>query len=245
MSSLRLNGKKPGRSAMSFGYVRASTSEQKNSPQVQRRAILKCAGTIDEWYEDLGISGAAGLDKRPGLSALLCRLRAGDRLIVQKRDRLSRDSFVSAFIMKESRVRRFEVISADGHGNGDDPESRLLAEIVSAFSAYELQLIRARTRGALAARRARGQMTGACPFGFKVTKGGRLIPIPAEQAVLRRIVGWRKAARPYLWIAKRLNALGVKPKRAKRWSGATVAAICRRHDEDGGYAQRYAGAFGK
>jgi hypothetical protein len=53
-------------------------------------------------FEDIGVSGAAELDRRPGLLAALGALaeeRAG-LLIVHKRDRLARDPMIAGMITR-------------------------------------------------------------------------------------------------------------------------------------------------
>ena len=57
-------------------YLRVSTNDQAESGAglaAQRAAITAYASannmTITAWYEDAGVSGAAGLEARPGLAA--------------------------------------------------------------------------------------------------------------------------------------------------------------------------------
>jgi DNA invertase Pin-like site-specific DNA recombinase len=62
--------KKPKRAAL---YLRVSTDGQ--NPENQRRAFKRSAAqrgwTVVATYDDNGISGAKGRDKRPGLDAML------------------------------------------------------------------------------------------------------------------------------------------------------------------------------
>ena len=73
---------------------------------------------------------------------------------------LARDVVVSGMV--ERLVERVggKVLSADGTGNGDGPEHALPRNIVAAFAEYERALIRARTRAALAVKRARSERVG-------------------------------------------------------------------------------------
>ena len=134
-----------------IGYARASTSRQDLSPGAQRAAVEAWAAargvTVVAWFEDLGISGGAELDKRPGLLGAIDALRThgAGALVVARRDRLARDVLVNAMVERLCERVGARVQSADGAGNGAGPEAALMRNIVAAFSAYERMLIRART----------------------------------------------------------------------------------------------------
>jgi DNA invertase Pin-like site-specific DNA recombinase len=123
------------------------------------------------------------VDNRPGFLALLDELAKGDVVLVAKRDRLARgDDFLTAWIDKEIQVRRASVWSAAGEGNGDDPASILMRRMVDAFAEYEVKMIAARTRAALAAKRKRGERVSRfAPYGFR-HEADRLVPDEHEQA---------------------------------------------------------------
>ena len=63
----------------------------------QKMIVEDKYGQCDEYFTDIGKSGALGLDKRLGLAEALESLRKGDELIVAKLDRLARDSYLSAY----------------------------------------------------------------------------------------------------------------------------------------------------
>jgi hypothetical protein len=46
---------------------------------------------------------------------------------------------------------------------------------------------RARTKAALAAKKARGERVGSVPFGYTLTEGGKLAPEPVEQVVAGKV----------------------------------------------------------
>src|SRR5688572_7529178 len=83
-----------------IGYIRVSSDEQYFSVEAQ------CAD-LEQWcctrrvpliavYTDVGMSGAAPLEKRPGLLAALAALTCGASLLVVRRDRLARDTLTAA-----------------------------------------------------------------------------------------------------------------------------------------------------
>lgn len=65
---------------------------------------------------------------------------------------------------------------------------------------------------------------GARRYGYE--RDGVTV-VPAEAAVLKEVVGHVLAGRSTTAICKDLDARGVKPVKAKRWSGATVNEILR------------------
>jgi DNA invertase Pin-like site-specific DNA recombinase len=83
-----------------IGYVRVSTDEQTLSVEAQREALSSWCqahgATLGAVYTDVGISGGAPLEKRPGLLAALSALTKGWALLVLRRDRLARDTLTAA-----------------------------------------------------------------------------------------------------------------------------------------------------
>lgn len=211
------------------GYVRVSTDEQHLGPMAQEEALHRwCKANGCELvavHSDLGVSGAAGLDKRPGLMAALDALDAhgAGRLLVAKRDRLARDVVIAAMVERLVARVGAEVVAADGTGNGDGPEALLMRRIVDAFAEYERALIRARTRAALAAKKARGERVGSVPYGYRLAADGvHLEPEPAEQEALALIRRYRELGLSLREIGERLEARGILPRSGKRWHPQTI-----------------------
>jgi DNA invertase Pin-like site-specific DNA recombinase len=218
------------------GYIRASTAEQKLTPEAQRKALeawCKRRGKrLVAVYEDLGVSGGLELERRVGLLTAIDALsehRAGT-LLVSKRDRIARDVIVSGMVERLVERQGAKVASADGVGNGSGPEAQLMRTMIDAFAAYERALIRARTKAALAAKAARGERTSLhAPYGWRVGEDGvRLVKVPDEQRILSRILRLRESNLSIRAIADRLNERGL-PARGKRWHPTTVARILAAH----------------
>jgi DNA invertase Pin-like site-specific DNA recombinase len=108
-------------------------------------------------------------------------------LVVAKRDRLARDVAVASAVERAVQRCGGRVVAADGTANGEGDADQFMRRILDAAAEYERALIRARTKGALQAKRARGERTGTAPFGFTVGSDGRLVPAPDEQNVIRRV----------------------------------------------------------
>jgi len=165
----RVKRSRPGDPTRAVGYVRVSTEEQHLGPEAQRAAISlwaqRAGVAVVAWHAETGVSGARELDGRPALMAALADLaahRAGV-LAVARRDRLARDVVVAATIERAALGRGARVVSADGVGNGDTPADQFMRTILDGAAAYERELIRARTRAALRAKRAKGERAGNVP----------------------------------------------------------------------------------
>lgn len=216
-----------------IGYLRVSTDDQALGPEAQRAAIERWAAgagvTVVAWTEDLGVSGGASLDRRPGLLAAIdaAKVHRAGLLVVAKRDRLARDPIVAA--MTEAAAARVgaRVVSAAGEGEGDDPAAILMRRMVDAFAEYERHLIKARTKAALGVKRARGERVGSVPIGFRAAEGKHLEADPTEAAAVARVRELRASGASVRAIAATLNAEGLRA-RGACWHPTTVARLLAR-----------------
>ena len=213
------------------GYLRVSTDEQALGPVAQREALNRwCRDTGCELvavFEDLGISGGAPLDRRPGLMAAVAA--CGEHkanLLVAKRDRLARDTLAAAMLERLVERTGSRILAADGCGNGDGPEGLLMRRMVDAFAEYERALIRARTRVAMQVKKAKGELVGAVPYGFHLASDGvSLVPDEAEGAVVALVRELRAEGLSLRKIAARLTEKGLIPRAGGSWHHQTVANI--------------------
>ncbi|ORI28150.1 recombinase family protein [Rhodococcus sp. 1168] len=141
---------------MKVGYARCSTVRQDTAVQV---GLLTKAGVHrDHIYIDHGISGRQA--KRPGLENAINASREGDEFCVTKLDRLSR----SAGDLHETVDRlaaRGVALSIDGKVyDPTDPMGKMFIGMLGLMAEFESDLIRSRTRDAIAAAGAAGRMKG-------------------------------------------------------------------------------------
>src|SRR5215813_3494915 len=143
------------------GYLRVSTRQQHRSGlgiEAQRAATARFAEAeniriIAEFVEAETGKGADALDRRPQLAAALAAARAGKcSVLVAKLDRLSRDVAFVAGLM----AQRVPFIVAE-LGRDADP---FMLHLYAALAEKERRLISARTRAALAAKKATGATLG-------------------------------------------------------------------------------------
>jgi DNA invertase Pin-like site-specific DNA recombinase len=184
---------------LAIAYVRASTIEQRLSPEAQRASLdawSKQAGVrIAAVHEDLGVSGGAPLDARPGLVRALVDLgqqRAGF-LVVAARSRPARDVGVALAIERAVTRLGARIVSADGTGNGDSAADQFMRTLLDGAAQYERALIAGRTKAALAAKRANGFQAGRVPFGYSAAPDGRLLACEAEEVIVRDVGRLRAA----------------------------------------------------
>ncbi len=199
----------------------------------QRQAIEREAQRLDlpvvATFTDNDVSGGAPIDKRVGLLDALKEIRAGDVLIVARRDRLARDVLLAGWIEKEVQKRGARIVSAAGEGNGsaNDPASKLMRTIIDAFAEYERALIRARTRAALATRRAAGKRVSRfAPFGYRFD-GDRVVEDAKEQRAVRMMVELRGRGLSLGDLSARLARRGFNSRAGTPISRRTIAAALK------------------
>jgi DNA invertase Pin-like site-specific DNA recombinase len=214
-------------------YLRVSTDEQNLGLEAQRAkiaAFCKANGhTLISEHVDHGVSGGLEIDKRPALLAALDDIsdNTAQALIVAKRCRLARDGYVAAMVYRLVERNGGSVICADGVANGDSPEDKLMRGMLDLFAQYERELIRARTRAALNAKRAKGEHTGGhARFGFTVVDGREVVNERERQAaaLARQLradgVSLRK-------IGEALAARGFETRSGGKWHASSVKCLLR------------------
>lgn len=139
-----------------FGYMRVSTVDQNHDTQYE--ALLKYGVEHHDIFKDT-MSGAKA--SRPGLDALLARMKSGDRLIVWKIDRLGRSILDILQLCEDLQQRGITVFSLTNNFDLSTPDGRLVFNILCAVAQMERELTSERTREALALAKKRGKNIGA------------------------------------------------------------------------------------
>lgn len=230
-------------------YCRVSTDEQAESRaglEAQLHAVTqhcqKNGWQLVGTFTDAGVSGAAQLDKRPGLLDAVNAVARGGVLLISKRDRLARDVVACAVVERMVKKRGGRIVSVAGEGtDNDDATSVLLRRITDAFSEHERLVIAARTRAALQAKRRRGERAGRVPFGYQLADAGTsarrsragnpvaLEAVPAQLAVVERIRRERAAGRSIRAIATGLTNDKVPTATgAAQWAYSSVQRVLQR-----------------
>jgi DNA invertase Pin-like site-specific DNA recombinase len=112
-----------------------------------------------------------------------------------------------------------EVIATDATG------SRLEGRIKDVLGEQERDEIRARTKRALAEKKAAGQrISRHPPFGYRHTRGGQVVADDREQHILRRLRALRAKGATYAAMAAALAKMQPR-KGTKQWYPATIRKV--------------------
>jgi DNA invertase Pin-like site-specific DNA recombinase len=145
-------------------YLRVSTSKQETSNQ---RRELEAVASRSGWevvkiYEDAGISGAKGRDKRPGLDAMLKAVNAKefDMVAAWSVDRLGRSLTDLLSILQGLHDKGVDLFL---HQQGLDTSTtagKAMFQMLGVFAEFERGIIRERVNAGLARARANGTKLG-------------------------------------------------------------------------------------
>ena len=216
-------------------YYRVSTREQGRSGlglDAQRSAIARFAEAegfevAAEFTEVETGKGADALDRRPQLTAALAAARRNGKacpIAVAKLDRLSRDvHFISGLM-----AHKTPFLVAD---LGPDVEPFLL-HLYAALAEKERVVISQRTKAALTAAKARGQVLGnpRLADARAVAHAALKAEADAHAAIVAPAIRAAQAAgaKSLRQIAAALNGRGIATARGGKWEAATVRNILRR-----------------
>lgn len=221
-------------------YYRLSTDEdlQRNSFDVQRAAVEAWAGRegvtlVDSRFET--VSGAAALDRRPGLGEALALVQShhAPLLVVHRLDRFSRDAATATMAGLELERMGARLHVVEGAANGDDPTSVMIRGILIQVASFERAMIAARVKAALAVKKTRGEMVGVAPYGFQAAPSGKisaksgkdipiLVPHPEEQATLARLKEWKASGLSLRAIAELASIHGLRGRRGQSFTAAAI-----------------------
>lgn len=230
-------------------YCRTSTANGAGSDSLQAqedacRAWAEANGhEVVVAYRDDALSGALGIEDRPGLAASLVALDDGEAegLVVHRPDRLARELHVQEVALARAwnagaGVRVFE--AAEGaeimRDDPSDPQRRFLRQVMGAAAELERGLIKARLQGGRRRKAQQGGYTVASAFTRATgttSWTAQYLPVDHEQEAISRIVGYRSATPgPLFWafIAERLNGLEIPPPSGATWYPATCMRTYKR-----------------
>jgi DNA invertase Pin-like site-specific DNA recombinase len=217
-----------------ISYLRVSTDRQGKSGlglEAQRDAIARFAeaegfAIAAEHVEVETGKGADALDRRPVLRTALTQARKTKcPVIVAKLDRLSRDVAFVAGLMSQ----RVPFIVTE-LGTDADP---FMLHIYAALAEKERAMISARTKAALAAKKAQGAVLGNRTNLAEAGVLGRAAGVAVADAFARNVQPIIRQIQStgvtsLRGIARALDARGVATARGGTWDARTVGAVMRR-----------------
>ena len=148
-------------------YLRVSTSKQDTDNQLRELTAVADRSGWDVWkvYEDAGISGAKGRDKRPGLEAMMKAVNARefDMVAAWSVDRLGRSLTDLLGILQDLQEKGVDLFL---HQQGLDTSTtagKAMFQMLGVFAEFERGIIRERVNAGLARARAKGTKLGRRP----------------------------------------------------------------------------------
>ena len=142
---------------MLIGYMRVSTSGDRQVLDLQRDALLAAGVDARHLFEDR-VTGSRG--DRVGLTKALAFLEPGDCLVVWKLDRLGRSLPHLLATVTALKNRGIAFRSLTEHMDTTTPQGEFLFHIFGSLAQFERSLIQERVQAGLAAARRRGRHGG-------------------------------------------------------------------------------------
>src|SRR5450759_1344043 len=163
-------------------YLRVSTSKQDTQNQLRELSEVGERSGWEIWkvYEDAGISGAKGRDKRPGLDAMLKAVNAKeiDMVATWSVDRLGRSLTDLLGILQGLHDKGVGLYL---HRQGLDTSTtagKAMFQMLGVFAEFERGIIRERVNAGLARERAKGTKLGR--RRVKPSVEARIVELRAE-----------------------------------------------------------------
>ena len=170
-------------------YLRVSTDSQ--TTENQRRELEAVAGRsgweVVALYEDAGISGAKGRDKRPGFDRLLkdATNRKVNMVAAWSVDRLGRSLQDLIGFLTELRALNCDLYLHQQALDTSTPSGRAMFQMLGVFAEFERGMIRERVNAGLARARAKGVKLGR--HRVKPSVEARIRELKAEGMGILRI----------------------------------------------------------
>src|ERR1700761_1254168 len=145
-------------------YLRVSTGEQ--TTDNQRRELEAVAERhnwrVVEFFEDAGISGAKGRDKRPGLDRLLKAVarRDIDMVAAWSVDRLGRSLIDLLDFLCELHAKGVDLFLHQQGLDTSTPAGKAMFQMLGVFAEFERSMIRERVMAGLSRARTEGTQLG-------------------------------------------------------------------------------------
>tara|TARA_Y100000310_G_C20497518_1_gene722296 strand:- start:263 stop:946 length:684 start_codon:yes stop_codon:yes gene_type:complete len=216
-------------------YGRQSKGEdvQKYSISAQKTLVENKFGSCELYFQDKGISGAKGLDKREGLRNAIDSLKRGDELVVAYRDRISRDFLMMAVLEDNIERKGIKILSATEESlNSDSIEATAMKQMISVMSAMERKIIARRIKNVLAHKKSNNERISGLPeYGYDFAgEDAKSVVINDEEMKIRE---WVKTMRGEGWsvakIMRELNEKKIPTKTGKdKWHYTSAFRLVKR-----------------
>lgn len=223
-------------------YIRVSTINQIGpdhlSLNVQeeqgKKYVQNHNYTLKGIYKDEGISGKS-ISIRPGFQKALMDLGTNNVLIVHSLSRLSRSLKDVLTIIETITKKNCELVSlTESWADTTTPTGRMMIKFVSLFNEFEREQTSKRVKSIMQDKKAKNQLVGRIPYGYKLgTDGKTLIKNEEQQPAIKEVLRMRnKEFMSFNKIAKTLQQRGVKRGQyaeSNKWNHSAVIRIFNKH----------------
>lgn len=201
------------------------------------RAYCAAQGwTIAGLFRDAGVSGVKTERERDGLRDVLATVKGGhaDTIVVAKLDRLYRSMRHLAPLLGELDDTGVALVSIAENIDSSTVGGRMLRGMLGLFAEMERDTILERTSSGRRARVAQGGWGGGdcAPYGYRVEGAGRYAHLEVDEheaAMLNRAAALLlDQGMTTGEVARALNAEGLLPRKAPRWSQTNLRNVLKR-----------------
>lgn len=229
----------------SWGYGRASTEKQEDSPKVQedkfetwwtaQKTIGKYPGIeLGGWFADAAVTAKIGWFNRPAAQELLIQAQPGDLIVISRQDRAVRSTKDACSVIESLDQFGLYVVFMDNPQiDLTTIEGRAFFKVMATFSEMEREMISKRTKEALAWRKKNNLPHGLAPRGWQVVvdKNGKkkLIPHKQERTIARYVIElnekYELSIERIYWHLRKSEV--VNPRTGREYSVQTLRELCR------------------
>lgn len=229
-------------------YVRVSTHYQidKDSLPVQKeelQAYAKYVLNADSYeiFEDAGFS-AKNTD-RPDYQQMMSRIRDGEfsHVLVWKLDRISRNLLDFAAMYDELKKLGVTFVSKNEQFDTSSAMGEAMLKIILVFAELERKMTAERVTAVMISRAGNGQWNGGrVPYGYDYDKETETFSVSeTEGPIVLRIYDLYEENHSLIYVARTLNAAGVRHRSGKEWTPTTVSIILKNPFYTGTYRYNY------
>jgi len=209
----------------------SSLDEQKK--KIEAWAILNNMKLMGIWI-DKGISGTF-MFQRPEFAKMFALIEIGDTIVANDLSRVSRNVKDTADLIERLDALRANIIFIKDGLDMSTSMGRAMIQMSSVMKAMEVNYTSERVKDTLASMKEKGQNTTRPSYGWTKEsheKGSRLIEVPEQQEVIRRMKKMHAEGMSYNAIAEQLSYEGIETPSGKNktWNHYSVSKIINRKD---------------
>ncbi|MBA3954840.1 recombinase family protein [Candidatus Dependentiae bacterium] len=215
-------------------YIRVSTKSQHAGVSIQISVCKEKASSLGlqdtHVFIDSDVAHDVPLEQRPGLSKSLNSLQYGDVFICTNQDRISRSTIL--------KVRFFHILRKLGVqfvSTLEDTDMTLAQgyKITRLYTENSIEYPISRTQEVAAYKKAKEEVTGTVPYGFKKKESGNhLVSCPEEQKVIATARKLHASGYSLRAIQQQLSLQGARTRKGTEHQLTQIARILKSYAKE-------------